>query len=932
MKNTKDSNKKIVSINYNWWIDDRNNWINLTWSSTLMTVDLGWSKVKILVDLWIFQWWEKSDLKNKEIEENLSDLDYVIITHAHMDHIGRLPMLIKKWFKWKILMTKITKQVWYHMLTDYVKLTKQSIEDIETWNKHKGQVFRNYLKSINYYDSLNNNTLKKAEKDKLVKDLTALRWTKANIKAYVDNAKAILAKNEIYKESDIQKSLLNNNIELLYDSEDINKVMWMVEVLEVWENLDLDNRIVLSDINDEFIDKIPELLLDWYNKKIYVLPHLKNQIIKKWKENFNTDLIISKIQDNKKQELDKEMEKLENSFSLVNSVNLEEISNKFIKEYKDSKISLIRNKLFYIDDLEFKSLNIFKWEKSEEILEWLNSDKIYFLDEKSKSKIITYIKSKWIENVSYYENLLIVTNKDFNLENVVLKDTNLNKKLENFSENNLLLIDSNKEHEFDDYLNKYILNLAVNLSNFEDINLVSKDFLNDYKLLEAKNITKKEDLEKYKSEKLKEINSLKDNFSKADFINRVSLLLEPSFWKDNKKIVETFKLKFFDAGHIEWSIQAVVTLVTKQIDHTLNKTHKFNPDYKKEHHNYLFTWDLGKITEPNKSWTPDIPWYKFDYVQIETTYADRDHPNKDEEFNKLIHEINSTHWKTIIAAFSLQRIQEIIIDLIQNKVDNKELKPKFDALKLRIKPLKKRFIQLSKIENLTEEEEWEKNSYIDLMLNIECQIKEIQEKLFTWKILLDSPLSTRISKIFETELWEKYSLLWSTLQKRLLWEEVITILDRWEYKKVYEGDRIKKKELIVSSGWMLQWWAIINHIKQILDDPNSKIIFVWYQAEWTLWNEILSWKKQVIIEWEVYNVKCKIVQIKWYSSHIWKSDLIDYTANKLKYSKNAKLVLVHWDENRLKLKENILLEMKKTWKKVDIIIPSLWEKLDMTII
>ena len=138
MKNTKDSNKKIVSINYNWWIDDKNNWINLTWSSTLMTVDLGWSKVKILVDLWIFQWWEKSDLKNKEIEENLSDLDYVIITHAHMDHIGRLPMLIKKWFKWKILMTKITKQVWYHMLTDYVSLTKQSIEDIETWNKHKG--------------------------------------------------------------------------------------------------------------------------------------------------------------------------------------------------------------------------------------------------------------------------------------------------------------------------------------------------------------------------------------------------------------------------------------------------------------------------------------------------------------------------------------------------------------------------------------------------------------------------------------------------------------------------------------------------------------------------------------------------------------------------------------------------------------------------
>jgi Cft2 family RNA processing exonuclease len=32
----------------------------------------------------------------------------------------------------------------------------------------------------------------------------------------------------------------------------------------------------------------------------------------------------------------------------------------------------------------------------------------------------------------------------------------------------------------------------------------------------------------------------------------------------------------------------------------------------------------------------------MDYTQIESTYADRNHPNKQEEFEKLIHEINST--------------------------------------------------------------------------------------------------------------------------------------------------------------------------------------------------------------------------------------------------------------------------------------------------
>lgn len=938
MKNTSSNNswksKKIVSINYNWWIDDRNNWINLTGSSTVMTVDLWWSKVKILVDLWMFQWWEKSDNKNKEIDENLSDIDYVIITHSHMDHIWRLPMLLKKWFRWRILMTKITKQVGFHMLTDYVKLTKRIIEDIETWNKHKGQILRNFLKASNYYDLLNsaNNSLKKEEKEKLVKDLTSLRETKANIKAYVDIAKSILTKNEIYKESDIQKVLLNNNIELLYDNEDINKTMWMVETLEIWENLDLDNRIVLSDINDEFIDKIPELLLNWYNKKIYVLPHLKSQIINKWKNNFNTDTIIAKIQENKKQELDSEIERLENALASVKSVNLEEVSEKFSKEYRDSKISLIRKNLYYVDDLEYKELCFYNSEKSEEILEWLNNDKIYFLEEKTKKKIISFIKSKWIENIAYYENLLIEVKKDFELENIILENSKLKNKLDGFDESNLLLIDSSREHDFNDYLNDYILNLVVNISNIEELPLLSKSFINDYKMLESRFINKKEDLDKYKSDKLKEINSLKDNFSKNDFISRVSLLLEPSFWKDNSKIIETFKLKFFNAWHIEWSIQAVVTLVTKKIDHTLNKTHSYNPEYKKEHHNYLFTWDLWKFTEENKSWQPDIPSYKFDYVQIESTYADRDHPNKDEEFKKLLYEVNSTLWKTIIAAFSLQRNQEIILELLENKVNNSSLIPAFEMYKTSIKPLRKRFLELSKIENLSEDEENEKKQVTDLILNIESQIKEIQGKLFTWNIILDSPLSEKITKIFESELGDKYSLLWTKLQEKLLWKEVVRILERWEYKKIYEWERMRKKETIISSGWMLQWWAIINHIKLIIDDPNSKIIFTWYQAEWTLWHEILSWKKEIIIEWQVYKVKCQIVQIKWYSSHIGKSDLIDYTANKLKYAKNAKLALVHWDENRFKLKENILSEMKKTWKKVDIIIPSLWEKLDMTII
>ena len=115
----------------------------------------------------------------------------------------------------------------------------------------------------------------------------------------------------------------------------------------------------------------------------------------------------------------------------------------------------------------------------------------------------------------------------------------------------------------------------------------------------------------------------------------------------------------------------------------------------------------------------------------------------------------------------------------------------------------------------------------------------------------------------------------------------------------------------------------MNHLKEIIVDPSAKIIFTWYQSFWTIWQKILWWDKQVIIEWEIYDVKCEVVQIKWYSSHIWWPDIEKYVWEDLKYSKKAKLILNHgWE-----LREVLAKTIRGVNSKIDVIVPSLYESV-----
>jgi metallo-beta-lactamase family protein len=102
----------------------------VTGSKHLVTTDFG---VKILLDCGLFQGIGTHEL-NQEFGFDPKELDYVILSHAHIDHTGLLPRLIAKGFNGPIFCTSATADLAEILLGDSAHI---QVTDIERQNKRR---------------------------------------------------------------------------------------------------------------------------------------------------------------------------------------------------------------------------------------------------------------------------------------------------------------------------------------------------------------------------------------------------------------------------------------------------------------------------------------------------------------------------------------------------------------------------------------------------------------------------------------------------------------------------------------------------------------------------------------------------------------------------------------------------------------------------
>lgn len=97
-------------------------------------------KKKILLDCGMFQGMGKDTLTlNAEWGFEPSELDYVIISHAHIDHIGLLPKLVKDGFSGRIFCTPPTRELMELLLIDSAYIQMSDVKHINKRRDAQGR-------------------------------------------------------------------------------------------------------------------------------------------------------------------------------------------------------------------------------------------------------------------------------------------------------------------------------------------------------------------------------------------------------------------------------------------------------------------------------------------------------------------------------------------------------------------------------------------------------------------------------------------------------------------------------------------------------------------------------------------------------------------------------------------------------------------------
>jgi len=97
-------------------------------------------ELNILVDCGLFQGIKSLRLKNREpLPIDIKSIDVVLITHAHLDHCGYIPALVKHGYQGKFLMTAPTRDLVEIILLDSAKIQEEDAKKAneEGFSKHE---------------------------------------------------------------------------------------------------------------------------------------------------------------------------------------------------------------------------------------------------------------------------------------------------------------------------------------------------------------------------------------------------------------------------------------------------------------------------------------------------------------------------------------------------------------------------------------------------------------------------------------------------------------------------------------------------------------------------------------------------------------------------------------------------------------------------
>ncbi len=287
-------------------------------------------------------------------------------------------------------------------------------------------------------------------------------------------------------------------------------------------------------------------------------------------------------------------------------------------------------------------------------------------------------------------------------------------------------------------------------------------------------------------------------------------------------------------------------------------------EYEYKGKRFTFSGDLGNRNKPIVR-DPELP-SPADVVVMESTYGDRKHRPFEESVKELKEAIFSTlpHGKVLIPAFALERAQELLYIF----------------------------------------KGWEDSG----------------EWPGEWKVVLDSPLATKILTEFLKfpECYDREAYARFLKENPFQMRNMLITRTKEESKHL---NHVRKGYLIVAGSGMLNGGRAIHHLKHMVEDPRNSLIFVGYQAKGTLGREIVDGAEKVWIMGRFYDVNIRVYTINGFSSHADREELLEW----VDAANPDTVILVHGEEHaREALKEEILKRKERT-----VLTPSLYDEVEI---
>ena len=306
--------------------------------------------------------------------------------------------------------------------------------------------------------------------------------------------------------------------------------------------------------------------------------------------------------------------------------------------------------------------------------------------------------------------------------------------------------------------------------------------------------------------------------------------VEPVLYNQLIELNENMKIVFNDAGHI---LGSAITELWITEDGKESKI--------------VFSGDLGMIDRPILRDPTIIK--KADYVIMETTYGNRNHPENSTSINQLLDIVLKTIKRggnVVIPSFAVGRTQELIFEFNRFYEEHPEYRDQLDKVKVYVdSPMA-----------TTATEVFRKNAQV------------FDEETKAYIMRGDNPLDFKNLKFTRT-----------TAESQAL-----------------NMDRSPK--VIISASGMCEAGRIRHHLKHNLWDARSSVVFVGYQAEGTLGKLLVEGTKDITLFGEAVHVNAEIYNLEGFSGHADQNGLFAWISGFRK--KPRQIFLVHGEEDSKK--------------------------------